>query len=323
MARQIAIALCAAWLLPVLVWAQDRPAGYPSRPVRIIVSSVPGGGLDTIMRTIAQMLTDQWGQTVVVDNRPGGSTIVATELSARAAPDGYTLFAGSDTFHILGATKRVPFDVRKAFDPVVPVTQQPYLLIIQPAMPVKSIKDLAAYSQTQSLSYGSSGVGTVGHLGMAQLAALSGAKFVHVPYKGGAASMLGMASGEIHLYPGLLLSASSAIKAGKMRLLAAMSLKRLPALPDLPTVAEQGFPGFKIVNSYNLLVPVGTPRAIVLALNRVVGDFMASPKMAQRLISEGSQPPDERMTPDEFRAFMVREYDDVVRQVKNLEVKLF
>ena len=279
--------------------------------------------MDLICRMTAQMLTDRWGQTVVVDNRPGGSTIVATELSARAPPDGYTLFAASDTFHIIGATKRVPFDVRTAFDPVVPMTQQPYILMVQPSLPVKSVKDLAAYSLTQPLSYGSSGVGTAGHLGMEQFISLSGAKFVHVPYKGGAASMLGMSSGEIHLYPGLLLSAASAVKAGKFRTLAAMGLKRLPVMPELPTVAEQGFPGFKIVNSYNLFAPAGTPKAILDALNYAIGEFMASPKMTQRLIAEGSQPPEWRMTPGEFKSFMLREYDEVERQVRNLNVPFF
>lgn len=317
------VALCGALATSTTIYAQDRPAGYPVRPIRIIVSSVAGGGLDAICRTVAQMLSERWGQTVVVDNRTGGGTVVATELSARAAPDGYTLFAGTDTLNIIGATKRVPFDVRKAFDPVVPMTQQPYILMIQPGLPVKNIKDLAAYSQTQSLSYGSSGVGTAGHLGMENLATLAKAKFVHVPYKGGAASLLGVLGGEIHMYPGVLLSAASAIKTGKLRTLAAMGLKRIPVVPDLPTVAEQGFPGFKIVNSYSLYAPAGTPKPILLALNRAVGEFMASPKMTQRLISEGSQPPDVAMTPDEFRAFVLREYEEVERQVRNLNVKLY
>lgn len=321
--KSIHATLASALLAAPGAWAQDKPSEYPIRPIRIIVSSVPGGGLDMISRTVAQMLTDRWGQTVVVDNRSGGGTIVATEISARAAPDGYTLFAATDTLNIVGATRRVPFDVRKAFDPVVPMTQQPYILMIQPGLPAKNIKDLAAYSQTQSLSYGSSGVGTAGHLGMEQLATLAKAKFVHVPYKGGAASLMGVLGGEIHMYPGVLLSAASAIKSGKLRMLAAMGLKRIAVMPDLPTVAEQGFPGFKIVNSYSLYAPAGTPKPVVAALNRVVGEFMASPKMSQKLISEGSQPPDAAMTPDEFRVYALREYAEVERQVKNLDVKLF
>lgn len=314
--------LLAGLVWPAAIRAQDKPAGYPVRPIRIIVPVVPGGGLDTICRAVAQMLTERWGQTVVVDNRPGGGTVIATELGAKAPPDGYTILAGTDTLAILGAMKRVPFDVRTAFEPIVPMTMQPYILIVTPTVPAKSIKELVAYSKTQSLSYGSSGVGTTGHLGMEQLASLTGAKFVHVPYKGGAASLVGAVSGEIHMMPGVVISAMQAIKAGKLRALAALGLKRIAALPDLPTAAEQGLPGFKIVNSYNLFAPAGTSLPIVTALNRVVGDFMHTSAMTQRLTTDGSQA-GERMTPAVFKAFLAREYVEVERQVKNLNVKLF
>ncbi len=304
------------------IHAQDKPAGYPVRPIRIVLPSSPGGGLDMICRAIGQMLTEQWGQSVVVDNRPGGATVIATEVGAKAAADGYTLLAATDTINILSAMKRVPFDVRKAFDPVVGMTAQPYLLIVNAAVPARTFKELVAYSMTQTLSYGSSGVGTTGHLGMERLATLTGAKFLHVPYKGGAPALVGVVGGEIHMYPGIVISATQAIKAGKVRAVAAMGLKRLPALPDLPTVAEQGLPEFKIVNSYNLYVPAGTPRTIIAALNRVVGDGMNSPAMAQRLVADGSQPA-ERMTPDEFKGVLAREYLEVERQVKNLNMKFF
>ena len=184
------------------------------------------------------------------------------------------------------------------------------------------MKELFAYSVNQPLTYGSSGVGTVAHLGLAFLTAQAGGKFIHVPYKGGAQSLLALLSGEIHMYPGLLLSANAAIKSGKARPLAALSLKRMPALPDLPTVAEQGFPGFKITNSYGLMAPAGTPRPIVSTINRLVGDLVHSPQMAQRLAAEGSQP-GERMTPQEYKALFAREYEEVERQIQQLNVKLY
>jgi tripartite-type tricarboxylate transporter receptor subunit TctC len=223
---------------------------------------------------------------------------------------------------IIGVTKRVSFDVRKAFDPVVPMAGQPYLLIVTPALPVKNVKELIAYSMTQPLSYGSSGVGTVAHIGLEFLTAQSAAKFVHVPYKGGAQALLALLGGEIQMYPGLLVSAGGAIRSGKARALAALSLKRLAALPDLPTVAEQGFPGFKITNSYSLFAPAGTPPPIVNAINRYVGEFMSSPQMAQKLAAEGSEPA-ERMTPDQFKAYFAREYEEVERQISRIKVKLY
>jgi tripartite-type tricarboxylate transporter receptor subunit TctC len=302
--------------------AQEMPVGYPSRPIRLIVSSVAGGAMDIMCRSVGQMLNERWGQPVIVDNRSGGATVLATELAAKAAPDGYTLFGGSDNLRIIGVTKRVPFDVRKAFEPVVPMATQPYILLVIPALPVKSFKELVAYSMTQQLTYGSSGVGTTAHLGLESLFAQTGGKFVHVPYKGGAQSLLALMSGEIHMYPGLLLSANTAIKQGKARAIVALSLNRIPALPDLPTLAEQGFPGFKITNSYSLYAPAGTPRSIIGTMNRLVGDFINSPQMAQKLTAEGSQPA-ERMTPEELKAVFAREYEEVERQVKQLKVKLY
>lgn len=314
--------LLAALGCPTAAQAQEPPPGYPARPIRIVVPVVPGGGMDILTRSVGQMLTERWGQSVIVDNRPGGGTVLATEIAAKSAPDGYTLFVGSDTLRVLGVTKRVSFDVRKAFDPVVPMAAQPYILIVGPGLPVKNVKALIAHSKKQSLSYGSSGVGTVAHIGLEYLTSLTGADFVHVPYKGGGQALLALMGGEIQMYPGLLLSAGAAIKSGKARALAALSLERIPAMPDLPTVAEQGFPGFKITNSYSLFAPAGTPRPIVNALNRHVGEFMNAPQMTQKLTAEGSQPA-KRMTPEEFRAAFARDYDEVEKQISQIKVKIY
>lgn len=303
-------------------WAQEAPAGYPARPVRIIVSSVPGGGLDLVSRSVAQHLSERFNQSFVVDNRVGGATVLATEITAKAAPDGHTFLAGTDALRIVSVTKRVAFDTRKAFVPVVQMTLQPYVLLVSPTVPAKSVKELIALSQSEPLRYGSSGIGTSGHIGMETLGNLAGGKFVHVPYKGGAQSLVALLAGEIHMYPGLLMSANAAIKTGKARLLACLGPQRLPAMPDLPTVAEQGFPGFKIANTYGLFAPAGTPAPIVNAINRIVGEFMHSPRMAQRLVADGSQPA-ERSTPEEYKAQFAREYEEFERQVAQLKTKLF
>ena len=317
--RLAAAAVCA---IATFGYAQDKPADYPLRPIRLIVGVPAGAGNDTVTRAAAQMLSERWGQTVVVDNRSGGGTVISVEIGAQSPADGYTILSATDTLMLVGALKRVSFDIRKVFEPIVVMTTQPYILVIEPALPVKSVKDLVAYSKTKTLSYGSSGIGTMVHLGMERLAALSGANFAHVPYKGTAPALVGVMSGEINMVPASAISASAAMKTGKVRALAVMGLKRVAAYPALPTVDESGFPGFKIINSYNLFAPAGTPRPIILAINRVVTAGMNSPGMVQKLAAEGSEP-GERMTPDEFKAQFTREYAEVEKQVSQSKVKLY
>ena len=302
--------------------AQEKPAGYPVRPIRLVISGSPGAGGDMMARAVAQMLTDAWGQNAVVDHRPGGSGMIAAELVAKAAPDGYTLHSGGENVMLLGALKRVPFDILKAFEPVAPTSAQPYVLLAHPSMPFKSIKELVAHSASRRVTYsGSSGVGATVHLGMEQLAQRSGANLRFIPYKGTAPGILAAMGGEINMVAASSMAATAAMKTGKLRGLAALSLTRIPSMPDLPTVAEQGYPGFKITNRYGLRAPAGTPRPIIAAINRVVSDGMHSPQMRQKLEAEGAQPA-ERMTPEQFRATIAREYAEMEQQVKRLDIKI-
>lgn len=303
-------------------YAQDKPGGYPVRPIRIVISGSPGAGGDMMARAVTQMLTDAWGQNAIVDNRPGGSGKIAVELVARSTPDGYTLLSLGENLLLMGAQQRVPFDILKAFDHIVPTSAQPYVLLVNPSMPFKSIPELVAYSATRRVTYsGSSGIGATVHLGMERLAQLSGAKLLFIPYKGTAPGILAAMGGEINMVGASSLSATGAIKTGKVRALAALSLARIPSMPDLPTVAEQGFPGFKITNRYGLHAPAGTPRAIIAAINRVVSDGMHSSQMKQKLEAEGAQPA-ERMTPEQFKATLAREYVELEQTVKRLNIKI-
>ena len=325
---RVMIRRLACWLAPAVLAcngaaiAQDKSAGYPNRPIRIIVAVAPGAGGDAIARIVGQILTDRLGQNAVIDNRSGGGGVIATELVARAAPDGYTLLSQGETVLLQGVTKRVPFDVLTAFDPVVATSAQPYILLTGPTLPVKSMKELIAFSATQTVSYsGGAGVGGTIHLGMELWAQLSSAKLLFIPYKGSAPAIVGAMGGEIHLAGASAIAASGAIRTGKLRGLATLGLTRLTALPDLPTVAEQGYPGFKITNRYALYAPAGTPRPIIAAIHRVVSEGMHTPQMAQRLAADGSQPA-ERMTPEELRVSMAREYAVLEQQVKRLNIKL-
>src|SRR5690349_2965410 len=210
--------------------AQEKPTNFPTHPMRLIISVAPGAGADAVTRAAAQALTDAWGQNAVVDNRPGGGGVIATELVARSAPDGYTILSIGEVLLLLGAQKRVAFDVLKAFDPIVPTSAQPYILIASLNLPVKSIKDLIAYSATQRVTYsGGGGPGASVHLGMERFAQLSGAKLLFVPYKGSAPAIIAVMGNEIHMAAASSIAASSAIRTGKVRALAVLGLERIPA----------------------------------------------------------------------------------------------
>ena len=321
-AERFIFGLAAAMLVSSsIAFAQDKPVNYPTRPIRLVVTVAPGAGADTMARAAGQMLSDHWGQTVVVDNRAGGSGVIATELVARAAPDGYTILSYADALLLIGVQKRVPFDVLKVFEPIVTMTSQPYVLVIQPNLPIKNLKEFVAYSQKVTLTYGSSGVAGTVHLGMERLAQVSGAKLLHVPFKGTAPSLIAVMGGEIHMVAGSSIAALSAAKTGKVRALATLGPTRIPSLPDLPTFAEQGLPGYKLTNNYRLFAPAGTPRPIMAAINRVVSDGMHAPAMTQRLAAEGAQP-GERATSEQIKAQLVRDYAELEQQVKQLNVKL-
>lgn len=307
-------------VVAVTAGAQDRPGGYPNKPIRIVSSVQPGAGGDTMARIVAQIIADKWGTNVVVDNRAGAGGTIATELVARAAPDGYTLYSQGESLLIQGATKRVAFDVLKAFEPVTPTSQQPYILITQINFPVKSIKELVTYSQVNRVTYsGSSGIGSMPHIGMERFAKMSGAKFTFVAYKGSGPGIIAVMGGEINMVAASSIGASMALRTGKVRALANLGPKRVPSLPDLPTVAEQGYPGFKVTNRYGLQAPAGTPKEIVLALNRVVGEGMFDPRLKARLSADGSEPAD-RMTPEEYKAAQAKEYVEIEQQVRQMDL---
>ncbi len=305
--------------------AQPRPAtpgAYPTKPIRVIVTISPGGGPDVVVRMVSQIVNEKLGQPFVVDNRPGGGTVLATDLVANAAPDGYTLLNSTDTLLLVGAMKRVKYDVRTAFEPVVQMTAQWYVMVVNPSLPIKSVKDVIAHAKARpdALSYGSQGVGTTGHLSMERFKTLTGTSMVHVPYKGAAPALLDIIGGQIHTMFSSAVSALPHVNSGKLRGIAVTSPKRLGFLPDMPTVAESGVADFRASNAYNLVAPAGTPRAVVLALNQAISSGLNTPAMMKRLTADGAEPV-QPTSPDEFKAMMAREYVQVEKQVKGLSLK--
>jgi tripartite-type tricarboxylate transporter receptor subunit TctC len=317
------IVLAFAGVAATAAVAQDKPPDYPRKPIRVIVGIAPGGGLDAMTRLGAQKISERWGQTVIVDNRPGGGTVLAMDMVAQAVPDGYTLLGASETLMMNGVLKRAPYDVRKAFIPVVQLTTQPYVLVVHPSVPAKSVKDLIALAKSKpgALSYGSQGLGTTGHIGWERFAAMSGIDILHVPYKGAAPALVDVIAGQIQMTFSIVAATAPHMRSGRLRGLGLSGTKRSELLPDLPTVAEAGVPGFQLHNTYGYVAPAGTPMAIVRAINAVVSQGMNTPETIKALAAEGSDVV-APATADEFKAKFEREYAELEKQIRQFKIKI-
>src|SRR5436190_1683824 len=249
----------------------DAAQLYPSKPIRLIVPFAAGGGTDLTARAIAQRLTEAWGQPVIVDNRPGANGTIGVDIAAKSAPDGYTLTMISSSHSVnVSLYKNLPYDLVKDLTPITQATTQPYALVVNPSLPVKSVAELIALAKSKPgvLNYGSSGIGGLSHLSGALFAALAHIKLTHIPYKGGAPAMTEVISGQIDMLFSTLLQSHAQIEAGKLRPLAITTAKRSPAAPQLPTMIEAGVPGFEVAGWYGVLAPAGTPAPIVDKLNK-------------------------------------------------------
>jgi len=274
--------LCAA---PVAM-AQER---YPARAARLIVPFAPGGGADISARVIAAKLTERLGQQFIVENRPGAGGNVGTEIAYRAAPDGYTLLLVSSSYGANPSLYKLSFDPVSGFEPVTLVSQQPFLLVVHPSVPARSVKELVALAKARpgALNYASSGAGGIVHLGTEYFKSLAGVDIVHIPYKGGNTAHNDLVAGNVQLYFGTILSTLPVVKSGKLRVLGVSSEKRNPALPDVPAVGET-IKGFAFSGWYAVLAPPRTPREITALLNRETVALLQSPEVKDRLAAEGS-----------------------------------
>jgi tripartite-type tricarboxylate transporter receptor subunit TctC len=255
---------------------------YPSKPITIIVPAAPGGVTDSLGRTLAQRFTEAWGQQAVVENKPGANNQIAAEYVAKSAPDGHTLFIGPETTFVVNPSlySRLPYDPVNDFAPIAGLITINHALIVHPSLPVDNAKDLIALAKTKpgELNYGTFGVGSSGHLNMELLQGLAGVKFQAVHYKGATPALTDVMAGHIQL---MFISVGSAVpqwKAGKVKLIALGAGQRMPLLPEAPTVAESGIPGYEAVSWFGLFAPAGTPRDIVARVNGEVRRIFADPE---------------------------------------------
>lgn len=308
---RIAIA-CAAWLalMPQVQAQQVAGSAYPSKPVRMLVPFAPGGGADLMARIVTPRLTERFGQTVVVDNRPAASGIVATELTARAAPDGYTvLVCTSNHAGYPWMYKNLPFDIRTDFEYVTQATRSPLVLVVHPAVPAQTMQEFIAYARANpgKMNYGSSGPGGPPHIAGEMLNAMAKIKVTHIVYKGVAPALTALIGNEVQMSFTNLFSGQPHIKGGRLRVLAVTSQKRLQAAPDWPTVAESGVPGYEAGIWYGFIVPAKTPRAVVNVLHREITGILKQPEISHTFISQGGEVI--AGTPDEFRKVFASEVE--------------
>jgi tripartite-type tricarboxylate transporter receptor subunit TctC len=284
---------------------------YPTKPVRIIVGFSPGGFIDFTARLIATPLSAALGQQVVADNRPGAGGVVGTELAARAAPDGYTLTVGSVGTHAVNQTlyPKLPYNVVRDFQPIARLTDAPSILAVHPSLPAQSVKELiaAARAQPGMIAYASAGAGTSTHLAAVLFEHLANVKLVHVPYTGGGPAMVAVIAGEAPVTFGTASSVSPHTRSGRLRGLAVTGAQRSAVLPELPTIAESGLPGYEMMNWLGLFAPAGTPRAIVDRLSAEALRIVRSPDIVARMHAQGAEP--SPLAPVEFGTFVKTEVD--------------
>jgi len=285
--------------------AQD----YPAKPVRLIVGYPPGGATDLVARILQPRLTQSLQREIIVDNRPGAGGVIGADLAAKSAPDGYTLHLATHAALVIAPLiGTVPYDPFRDFTPVARLVELPNIFIVRPAVPVHSMEELLALAKAKpgQLNYASPGLGSAGHLAGELLQRMAGIDWVHVPYKGGSAAMTDFLAGHVEVFIAIVSTTVPYVRQGKARALAVTGSKRAAALPEVPTVAEAGVPGFESTNWYGLVGPAGLPRPIVERLNRDVVAVLAVPEVRQALIDRGIDPAPS--TPDELAAEMHREF---------------
>jgi len=296
---------------------------YPVKPVRVLVGFPPGAGVDITTRLIMPRLAEALGQQFIVDNRPGAAGNIAAELAAKTPPDGYSLLSASAPI-VMSQTlyKKLSFNLERDFEPIGLMASAPFILVVHPSLPARSVREFVALAKSRpgQLAFASTGSGSTPHLSMEMLKAQAGINLVHIPYKGTPQAVVDLLSGQVQAMFANTLSVLPQVKSGRLRALAISSAKRSAAVPELPTVAESGMPGYESGTWFGLFAPAGTPREIVNRLNGEIVRIMATADMKARLLDQGADAV--TGTPEQFRAFVKNELAKWGKVVKTVGIKL-
>jgi len=312
-----AVAVLSAALTALASGASIAQSNYPSRPVRLVVPSSPGGGTDILTRIITPRFSERLGQTVIVDNRPGAGTMIGNDVVAKSAPDGYALLMGLSTLAILPAMhKQMPYDAIRDLAPITQTVSAPNILVVHPSLPVKSVKELIAFARKRpgELNFASAGLGTNPHLSMELFLNLAQLKMVHIAYKGSGPALVDLVSGQVVVMTSTMLSGLPHVRSGRLRGLGVTGAKRVSVLPDLPTVAEAGLPGYEAVQWYGLFAPAKTPKDIIAKLHSAMVGVLETDAIKKRFAADGADLGGN--TPEEFARFLHSEtgkWGEVVR----------
>jgi tripartite-type tricarboxylate transporter receptor subunit TctC len=313
----------AALLLAASIGSASQAQQYPVRSIRFISPFPPGGGNDTLSRIVGDKLGEQMGQRIIVDNRPGANTIVGTELLAKSPPDGYALALLPNTFASNPSIyPKLPYDTLKDFSAVGQVAQSPQMLLVHPSLPAKTLKELLALAKSTpgGVSYGTSGNGSVGHLATLLLTAMTGVPFVHVPYKGTAAAVHDLLGGHIPLMMSSMLGTLPHVRAGRLRIIAITTAQRAKAIPEVPTIAESGVPGYADTLWYGFLAPARTPDAIIKRLNAELATALRNPEVIEKLSTQAVEP--SHTSPEQFGMLIRTEFEKWAKVIKAGEIKI-
>jgi len=310
--------------LAAVVTSSTQAQTYPAKPIRIIVPLAAGGNVDIVARLLAQHMAETFGQQVIVDNRPGASSLVGTQLVAKAPADGYTLLAMANTFAMVPSIISNPgYDPIKDFSGVTLTCLVPQMVIVNPSLPVRSIKELIALARARpgQITYGTSGAGGTGHMATELLANQTGVKLLHVPYKGNAPALIDLVGGQISMMFDQISTSEQYIKSGKVRALAVSSLTRSPLFPELPTISESGVPGYEDVTFNGLMAPAGTPLAARVRIQEEVARIVRIPALRDRYNERGIELK-ASASPDEFAAYVKAEFDKKAKLAREANIRL-